>query len=124
VVQSTELRGTEVRCNDPANLEFLRAESSIGDAWENPVVAYKNGTPCSPSMAFGWDGIPYIAFHDEEMEEVLLTGAFFFGFESPQHVGFGINPSIAFDYDDGTVAIAYYDPLQQDLGVADGHWEW
>ncbi len=78
-------------------------------------------------MDAGWYGNPYIAFVEQTTGDIMVTtrrpGP---GWHPAQEVApTGSMPSLAYDYDGGSIAIAYRDKSGLDIVVADGWWdEW
>ncbi len=110
----------------PWDLLYQEADSHGPVAWPYYEEAYI-GEPCWPSMDAGWDGNPYLAFVEQTTGDIMVTtrrdGP---GWHPAQKVAsFASMPSLAYDYDDGSIAIAYQDKSEFDVVIADGWWsEW
>ncbi|MCH9688898.1 MAG: hypothetical protein K0V04_46120 [Deltaproteobacteria bacterium] len=107
----------------PYDLEYRVAEEVLGSSWTNSEVAY-TGEPCWPSMDIGWGRHPYVTFVEQTTDEIMVTtrrpGV---GWRPAQTVApNGVMPSIAYDYENGTIAIAYKDIAQFEVAVVDGIW--
>ncbi len=102
---------------------------AIGDGssnWATPEPVY-NGEPCWPSMDSGWGGHPYLTFVEQTTGDIMMTtrrpGP---GWHPVEKVAStGVMPSLAYDYDEGSIAIAYQDKSEFEVVVVDGWWsEW
>ena len=104
-------------------MEYRVAADESGSTWSNPELMI-GGQPCTPSMDAGWDGDPYVAYVDQSVGNVMVTtrrpGP---GWQVAETAGLGgIEPSLAVDYDDGSITIAYRELASNDLVVVDGAW--
>lgn len=107
----------------PPNLKYYEALDEGGTSWVGPEVI-TSGLACMPDLEVGRSGYPYVVYVDQETDEIMLTtrrhGP---SWSTPESLaGNGSMPSMAYDYDDGTIAVAYYDVVGQALIVLDGWW--
>lgn len=107
----------------PWDLEYRVATGATGSSWAAPESAY-SGEPCWPAMDVGWSGQPYVAFVEQSTGEIMVTTRHAgLGWGSAESVApTGVMPSIAYDYDNGTIAIAYKDASALEVAVVDGTW--
>ncbi len=125
----TAINNHRITCTDgtPGNptweLRYQVSGNDAGTSWAPPEQIVV-GEPCEPTMDVGWNGDPYVAYIDQTTGDVALTtrrpgpGWLPSSPVAPDAAA----PSLAYDYDDGSIAIAYQDVLDLDVIVADGSW--
>ena len=114
---------TPASCTNGGQLGYRQWESSW---WGSPEAPPDSASACAPTLAFNDSIEAHVAFEDRGEDNIRLTvrknlrnGA---QWQTPETIGFGMEPEMVYDPNLRQMTIFYYDVEEDALVAADGHW--